>query len=238
MQNKKIVIWDIESSNLDADFATILCVGWKYLGDKKVNIIKISDSPTFKKDPTNDKWVVQEISKVLSEADMWITHYGRKFDVPMVNTKLLFWGLPPMPPVPHIDTWLISKYKLKLHSNRLATVSGMFGLDDKTPVLGRQWIKAIAGDKASLNYVYEHCKQDIIVLEQVYEKIKCLTTTHPNVNLCDDSVDKPRCPICGNSNVHKRGYSIARVGKRQRYQCQKCGGWSTGKSIRSKIEIT
>lgn len=237
MKQKKIVIWDIESSNLSADFATILCVGWKYLGDKKVNIVKISDSPTFKKDPTNDKWVVKQISTILSDADQWVTHYGTRFDVPMVNTKLLSWGLPPLPPVPHVDTWRVSKYKLKLHSNRLASVSAMFGLDDKTPVLGRQWIQAIAGHKPSLNYVYEHCKQDIIVLEEVYNKIKCLITDHPNINLCDDSVDVPRCPICGSDHIHKRGFHIARTSKRQRYQCQRCGGWSSGKSISSKIEI-
>lgn len=220
----KIILWDIESTNLSGNFGYILCIGWKFLGEKKTNLISIADFPLFDKDPTNDKMVVKEAAKVLSEADMWVTHYGQRFDVPFVNARLLYHKLDPLPPIPHVDTWRIARYKMKLNSNRLATIAAFFGLEEKTPLSGPIWIKAMAGHISAIRYVERHCKQDVVVLEQVYEKIKSLTTTHPNVNLVEGKKDS--CPICGEHKLQKRGFTFARTRKYQRYSCTACGGWS------------
>jgi uncharacterized protein YprB with RNaseH-like and TPR domain len=225
----KICLFDIECTNLNANFGYILCVGYKWFGEKKNHIISITDSPTWDTDPTNDKWVVSETAKVLNQADILVGWYSSKFDFPYLQSKLLMHGLKPMPPIPHVDGWRISRYKMKLTSNRLATVTSFFGLEDKTPLNGPIWIKAAAGHKPSINYVIRHCRQDVEVLEQVYNKIRPLCTTHPNVSIALD--DTSGCPICGSSRVHKRGFSIARTCKRQRYQCMDCGGWSSGKPI-------
>lgn len=232
MKKPKIILWDIETSNLNANFGFILCIGWKYYGAKKVNLIKISDyKDAFKKDCTNDYHVVKEAKKVLEQADGWVTHYGQRFDEPYLNSRLLYHGLSPLPPMgrAHIDTWRIMRYKMKLNSNRLNSATAFFNLEEKTPVSGPMWIKAIAGDKKALKYVYEHCKQDIVVLEQAYDKLKPLHTTHFNINLATGVKDA--CPRCGEVGfLQKRGFQYAATTRKQRYQCQACGGWSTGKS--------
>ena len=227
----RIVLFDIEAANLNANFGFMLCASWKYLGEKKVHTIDIRDSPTFKRDVTNDKYVAQELKKVIEGADAIVSWYGTRYDYPFVQTRLLGHGLTPMPPVPHIDGWRIAKYKMKLNSNRLATVSEFLEIPEKTPLKPSMWIKAMAGDKKSIGYVIEHCEQDVRVLEEAYERIKPLTTTHPNINLVKDRPDS--CPICGGNHLQCRGYIIARTSKRQRYQCRSCGGWSSGKPIRA-----
>jgi uncharacterized protein YprB with RNaseH-like and TPR domain len=233
MAKPRVIAWDIEATNLNADWGYIICIGWKVVGEKKTNLLKITDYDLYKKDPTNDKFLVAEASKILSEADVWTTWYGGGYDVPYVQSRLLKHKLPPMPPVPHVDGWKVARYKMKLSSNRLASVTGFLDLEDKTPVKSGIWAKAQAGDQKALGYIYKHCIQDVIVLEQVYNRIKALTTTHPNVNLANGKLNA--CPICGAvDTLVKRGYNLARTSKAQRYQCKGCGGWSHGKPIKTK----
>lgn len=233
----KIIAWDLECTGLNADFGFLLCMGYKTVGDKQTHLLKISDYPGWEKDTTDDKALVKACADVLADADAWVTWYGARFDVPFLNSRLLVHGLKPLPNIPHIDGWRVAKYKLKLHSNRLASVSAFLGLDDKTPVVGPAWIKAIAGDKTSLNYIYAHCKTDVEVLEQAYQRLKPLVKDHPNHRLLQGADEC--CPVCGAvGKLQRRGEQVSRSRVYQRYQCRTCGAWSkSAKSIRSGLVV-
>jgi len=233
MSKARVILWDLECTNLKGNFGYLLCGAWKVLGEKKIHCVSITDSKTFDKDPTNDKLLCKTLLKSLEEADIWVAHFGKWFDRPFLNTRLLGHNLSPLPPIPLVDTWKVAKDNLRLNSNRLATIASWAGVEEKTALNGKIWVKAMAGHRPSIRYVEKHCVQDIVVLEQVYEKIKCLSATHPNVNIVEDKGDS--CPICGEEGrLQKRGFTIARVHKKQRYQCMACGGWSHGKVFRSK----
>lgn len=237
-QHAKILFFDIETTNLNADFGYVLCAAWKWQGNPTIHDAIISDSPDFKRDPTNDRYVVGEVLKAVESADLIVTWYGIKFDVPFVNSKLLAHGMRVLPPVPHVDGWRIAKYKLKLHSNRLASVSAFLGLEDKTPLNGRIWIRAMAGICKDIRYVVKHCRQDVLVLEQAYNKVRALTTTHPNVGLTSPYTVHKLCPVCGNAfALQKRGMRIARTCIYQRYWCGLCGAWSQGKGENMHLEV-
>ena len=77
-------------------------------------------------------------------------------------------------------------------------------------------------------------KHDVKLLEGVYEKLKPWITNHPNVNILTNKQNS--CPKCGSNHLQQRGYSTALVGKKPRYHCQSCGGWSSGK-IERVLEI-
>lgn len=239
MTPSRIIAWDLETTNLNANYGYILCMGWKVIGEKKTHLIKISDYPLHQKQITNDREVIKKAREVLTDADGWVTWFGRYFDEPFLNSRLIEHKLNPLPPMStknHVDGWAISRYKLKLNSNRLATVSSFLGVEEKTPISGPHWVKAMAGNTKSLNYVYKHCTQDVIVLEQVYNRIKMLSSTHFNVNI-PDGVTGNVCPKCGvKGKMKPRGWSYASVNKKRRWQCgaSKCGGWSLGKPERLK----
>lgn len=235
-QNPRIIAWDLETTNLNADFGYLLCFGYKVLGEKKSHVISIDDFPEFKKDPTNDYFLVKKASEILMEADGYVTWYGSRFDFPYLQTRLLGHGLPILPTtIPHIDGWWIARKKMKLHSNRLASVTAFLGQEDKTPLSGPIWVKAAAGHRDSIKYIKEHCYQDVQVLEQVYERIKPLYNTHPNVALMANKTFG--CPVCGSTNVQKRGVHRSRVATRQRYQCKDCNAWSSGGSVLFKTDL-
>lgn len=221
----KILVFDIEATNLSADMGYILCIGYKWVGEKKVHILDITKSKTFKKDVTDDKEIVKAFAKIVEEADAVIAHFGKYFDVPYIQTRLLMNGLRPLPPVKLIDTWRTMKKKLKLHSNRLA--SGISAFDPsvkKTPLDGRMWVKASAGDKKAIKYVVEHCIADVQALENVYKKIRVVDDLHPNLNVIDNRPEK--CPTCGEiGRMFRRGYRAAKTTRYAKLQCQECGGW-------------
>lgn len=230
MAQAKVMFWDLETSNLNANFGFILCAGWKTLGDKKVHCPKISDYKLYKSDPTNDKELVRATAAALSEADLWVGHYASRFDVPYLNSRLLYHGLPVMPKIPLIDTWRVAKYQLRLNSNRLQTLCTFLELEDKTPIMGPHWVKAMAGNKQSLKYIVDHCIQDVLVLEAAYLKLRPLIPNHPNVNLV--SATKDACPVCGSKSLESKGWRYAATTKKRRFRCRSCGAFCTGRPER------
>lgn len=218
----QIVAWDLETSNLRANVGCILCMGYQAVGQQRPKVISAADFPLYDTDPTNDREVVKAARKVLADADAWLTWYGARFDVPFFNTRLLFHRLPPLPPITHIDAWRTARYKMKLTSNRLKTVSEFLDIEEKTPILFKHWLRAMAGHRPSLRYIEKHCRQDITVLIQAYERLKPWIEKHPNQNLYDGL----GCPTCGSARMVKRGEHVSLTRTYQRFQCMACGAWS------------
>src|SRR3990167_89965 len=95
----KIVLWDIETShNLAAVFGLahndyinhdnitqeryIICAAWKTLGKKGISAVATTDHKArYAADPHDDRYVVGELHKVLSEADVVVAHNGDQYDI-------------------------------------------------------------------------------------------------------------------------------------------------------------
>ena len=218
----KILSWDLETSSLNADYGVILCAGFKTVGTGKAKVLSVADY-TGKDILEREKKLLKDISIELLDSDIWLTWYGTYFDIPFVNSRLLYHRLPVLPATyPHIDGWKVSRNRLKLRNNRLKTVQEFLGTEtEKDSVLGPIWIKAMNGDHKALQYVINHCFKDIKALEEVYVLLRPLIIDHPwNGN--------GACGTCGESKLQKRGIHLTRTRKYQRFQCMSCGSWSKG----------
>lgn len=221
----RILSWDIEASNLSADFGIVLCVGFKEVGVGKPEVFNILD---YAKDGDlirAEKHLLKAVAERLLDCDVWLTHFGTWYDITFVNTRLLYHKLPVIPPsFPHIDTWKIAKNRLKLRNNRLNTVSEFLKTKSaKNAIKPEQWIRALGGHRPSMQYIVEHCRLDVVVLEQAYLRLRPLILDHPNKGLIDG---RGGCSVCGSQKLHRRGYHVTRTRKYRRLQCQKCGAWS------------
>lgn len=244
MIKARILLWDIEASNLNANFGFVFCIGWKWFGESKVNLISVRDFPkSFDRDPTDDKEVIKAFTKIMAEADIQVFWYGLRFDLPFVNTRALINSLDPLPKVPHIDGWRIAKDRLKFNSNRLDTVSRAIPItntlepnpnrgDERKTVLDPiAWMKAASGHIPSIKLIEDHCEKDVIVLENVYVAIRKHANNMPNLSklnsliLGERSKFKEGCPSCGSFRMQARGKSLTVRGSKHRYQCQSCGHW-------------
>jgi uncharacterized protein YprB with RNaseH-like and TPR domain len=223
--SSRIVLFDIESTNLRANFGYCLCFGWKMLGEKTTHVLSIADYKQHKSDPTNDAPLMRDVHKVLTEdADIIVTFYGKEFDRKFLNTRMLLAGLPPLPPLnsEHIDIYFTVRGNLLLHSNRLASVAETLGCPmQKTPLTGPIWVRAMAGDRKAIKYIEEHCIRDVDVLEWVYNKMRPFVRQHPRV-----SENREACRVCGCDRFESKGIRFTAGYPAQRLRCKQCGAWS------------
>lgn len=178
----KIVAFDLEMSGLNADFGIVLCGGFTEWNGKKralknVDIVRLDEQNGYAKHKWDDRELVKQIRDRLNEADIIVSYNGRRFDIPYLNARLVYWGDDVLPKKKHVDMLYQVRYKLKLSSSRLESAQNFLGLDEhKTKMIPQIWIPAVTGDKASMDYIVDHCRRDVVVLHDVYDKLKHLIT--------------------------------------------------------------
>ena len=221
----KILAYDIEASNLSADFGIILTFGSKFVEEgKKVEVLNILDYADSSGDLIRaEKRLLKDIVKRILTADVLLGHFSTYYDFPFINTRLLYHRLPVLPSnFPGLDTWKVARYKLKLRNNRLVTIQGFLGLkDEKNAIQPEQWIRALGGHVPSMDYIVEHNRRDVLVLEQAYIRLRPLITNHPRGS------KSFACPVCGGTHIQSRGTQVTQTRTYKRFQCQNetCGHW-------------
>lgn len=239
----KVLIWDVESShNLVLSFDIwaengiphsnivqerhLFCIGYKWLGEKTIHSISLLDDPKrFKADHHDDFHVVNEFRKVLETADAQIYHHGDKFDMPMLNARMAFHGLPPLPKIPSIDTKKVASRYFKFNCNKLDYLARFLGYKGKMSNPASLWIDAFNGDVDAIKHMVKYCKQDIDISEFVYKTLApYIQNQRVNMNMF---MEGARCPNvdCGSTNLQWRGTNKTRTGEYRRAQCQDCGSW-------------
>jgi len=240
----KILLLDIESSPNTAhvwglwqqnvgikqimESSYVLCWAAKWLDDKEIMFDSVHQSTA--------KTMLKSIHKLISEADAVVHYNGTKFDMPTLNKEFLLHGLNPPAPYKQIDLLRTMRSQFRFPSNKLDYVAQRLGLGSKTEHEGHElWVKCMNGDKDAWKKMEKYNKQDVILLEMVYQRVLPWIKLHPNRNLFSD---RPCCHICGEENLKKRGTAISSTGTYQRYQCGSCGSWSQStKSTKTSVEI-
>lgn len=232
MKKPRLDCWDLECSGLNANGGFIICASIVDAGKAAlpVRTFRIDRYPGYRKDTCNDLPLVRDLVGYLNESDMWVTYYGKRFDVPFLTTRVVHWRAQgadiPLPSnVPHVDLYRTAKNKLKLHSNRLASVTQLLGHGEKTALDLPVWLRAGGGHKPSLNYIVEHCEVDAKILAECYLDLKPLIAAHPHLGLLRTPVLS--CSNCGSVEVVKRGTYANTATVRQRLNCTDCGAWTS-----------
>jgi len=248
VKKPKIVIWDLETlpdprkiyevipsigawpgRTFKGELQSILTFGYKIYGEKEAHTVNCWDfKESWDKDRNDDSAVVAFAYEVLKDADEIVTHNGKQFDVKVLNTKLLQYGLPPLPNIKHVDTKIAAK-KLSLYSNSLANVAKFFKVEDKMSFSNKWglWTRIAFGQstKKDLKLMSDYCKQDVDTLEAIYEKLRPFHGTN-TVNKTFFNGEERSCTTCGSNNIHKAGTRRTKTAIKQRYVCQKCGSYS------------
>lgn len=211
---------------MKGDLNTVCSFGYKLLGEKKAHCINVWDYKKWQdKGINHDEQLVKDAHKILSNVDAVVTHNGKKFDLPFMNTRFMKWGLPPIARVPHIDTKNVAKQHLFMFSNSLNSLAAYLGVAKKIPTTSTLWDQVAASDAKAMKYMSKYCAQDVEVLEKVFKKLLPYINNLPNRNLFVQS-DGHVCPNCASKHVIKYGTKITKTKKLQRYQCQDCGSIS------------
>ncbi len=164
--------FDIEASNLDADFSIMLSAVIKPFGQEPV-VFRADNYPEWKTNRYHDEGIVRDIANELKQHAVIVTHYGSSgyYDTPFLKAKMVKYRMPPLPSMFSVDTYRISRANFKLRSRRLGSMSKYYALGDKEEVEGALWVKAAYGNneeaKAALDCIVAHNVQDVILLERL-----------------------------------------------------------------------
>lgn len=232
----KVLCWDVETSPLTVTTwqlwkpvlghdnivleSGLICGAWKWLGSPLVEAVTIN--PT---EPRNDRPVVEKLHEVLSEADVIVAHNGDKFDLKKFRARAVFHGLPPIPPVHQVDTLKVARKYFGFNSNRLDYLGQFLGLGRKKHTSYGMWLDIMNGDAGALEKMVRYNKQDVLLLEKVYKRLRPYMGNHPNGSLYSEH---DSCPTCGSKKFRKRGIKYYSTTTRQQYQCNDCGHYFSG----------
>ena len=195
----------------------LLCVGVKWLGDKRPRL--------FSEWEHGHESMLEEVHKLLSEADAVVTYNGDKYDLPKLQGEFLLYDFDPPPPPTSIDLIKTIK-KMGFFRNALGFIGPFLGVGRKLEHEGFMlWRKVLAGDKKAKVRMSKYCIQDIKMTEALYNRIKPFIPNHPALRAVGAEV----CPSCHSKHTQRRGFRYTRYFQIRRHQCNSCGAWFSGK---------
>lgn len=200
----------------------ILTASWKWLGEDEVYSYSNRDEIIAGEDAT----VVGILYELFEQADAVVAHNGLNFDKKMLATRALVNGYGALPTVKHIDTLVMAKKNFRFPSNRLDHLGAYLGLGRKVDTGGIDlWVKVQEGCPVAIKHMVEYNEQDVLLLEQIYLKLRSFGHAGTNFNAghySDDST--PRCASCGSENIAETGKSVyTALSRFAEVRCGDCG---------------
>lgn len=243
-----ILYWDLENSLMEGRFfrvrdenipphritkhSHLLSIAWAFNDEQPQSMrLKPEDVKT-----SNDLALVVKMIELINKADAIVTYNGKRFDWGVLCTRALFYGLPPIKKVPHIDLFQDTK-SFRFPSRSMQAVSMYLGLDGKIATSG-----GMLWERCANWWDYDDCeealvsmeiynRQDIVATRDLHYRLQGWGTsvnvgTVINEKTSDDSL---RCIHCGSKNVSKMDkLAITAASSFQLYRCDEtdCRGIS------------
>lgn len=181
----RVGIFDLETSSLYANTGIILCCSIKSYIPTDINsilpspitTIRADQFPSWEKNKSNNKDVVEAIMKGLKNFDILVAHNGQYFDKTFLNSSCIKYGFyPDIRYVKTIDPVMIARRHMRMARNSLVSLIDYFDIEDqKTPIRFQKWLEAsLDGSTEAMDEIVHHCEMDIKTLEQVYDRVRCL----------------------------------------------------------------
>lgn len=235
MKKFKRLIYDIETSpnlafiwrpgsNISVSYHSIIkerkiiCICWKYDDKDRVH------SLTWDKNQS-DKAMLKQFVPILNTADEIIGHNGDRFDLPWIRGRCLYHRIECPNEYVSIDTLKHCRSQFNLNCNRLDYIGQYLKIGRKDDSGGMQGYKKIVIDnnKSAMKKMVKYCKQDVLLLEELYNTIKPYIK-HKTHRAVREGLTKIECPECSSSNTHVH-QTITRVtgAKTKKMHCNDCG---------------
>lgn len=169
----RVMFFDTESTDLSASWGRILCASFCDLDGAPFTFHE--KQRKFKGvDPVDDLKLCLAIRDEIESADIAVSWNGIRHDIPLLDARLTLAGERPTNlgeryGSHHLD---LMYYVPKVGGRSLDTVAKYYGLPvQKTPINGRVWQLAGAGDKSALKEIVKHCEHDVEVLRLAHDAL-------------------------------------------------------------------
>lgn len=216
----------------------ILCFAYKWLGERSTYVVSQTDFKNYRPGLEDDSEVVKVLHNLFSEAEVIVAHNGNSFDQKKSQARMILNGLEPPAPYKQIDTKLVARRYFNFTSNKLDDLGEYLGVGKKIDTGGYElWKGCMAGDKKAWAKMRRYNKQDVVLLEKVYLKLRPWIQNHPAVGISDGR--PASCDNCGSIKMHKHTKkTFAKTGWKQQYKCYDCGAYKIGSVLHRVEDVT
>lgn len=172
----KIAYFDIETSDLNAEFGRLICASVLSLPEDRMITLRQDDYLRRKKakNMADDRQLAVDLRDILEDHHITLGWYSKGFDLPFLNTRLVAHGERRLNSALHLDgVWYMKGWRgLKPASAKLKQAAIFFGLDDRKPEVEPQtWIAARSGDRDAMDIACERCEADVSITRSVTERL-------------------------------------------------------------------
>jgi len=170
----------------------------------------------------NDYRLCKELFDLMCESNILCAHNGKGFDIPVINSRLIYWGFVPPTPYRIVDTLLTARRHFRFPSNKLNDLCIYLGIGVKEETGGfNLWKEYLNGSDEARDKMMAYNIRDVIILERLYLKLRAWDSTHPNMNMYSEN---SCCPVCGSEDYESTGKTLStNVSTFYTYRCEKCG---------------
>ena len=138
----------------------------KWLDKKKTVTKALPDYPGYHDNTEDDSLLVAEMWELLDEADAVIGYNVKEFDLKVLNSRFMKYGMQPPSNYHVIDLFKVVKGTTRNFSNRLDDVAKSWGIGMKLPHEGFElWDKCVRGDMKAWDKMKKYNAQDVAVTE-------------------------------------------------------------------------
>lgn len=215
------------------EYGKILSFAGKWLGEEDIHY---EENRTKANRVGSDKKITQSIINFFDEADIVIGHNGKAFDCKTVTGKALKHGIKPPSPYKIVDTMLSAKRYFKMPRNSLECLADELGcsgkLNHKAFPGFSMWRECIKGNPEAWEEMEIYNRQDVVVLEEVYLKMRPWISDHPNMGVLMEEGRKI-CPKCGSGEIktpRRKKTTTTNTQVYPLYICGNCNGYARGRT--------
>ena len=172
VENNEAVVFDIETTDFGTEghIGKLVCCSFFSLSSGRVDTLKLSF------DAKDDSRLLQEVAERLADFRFHIGHNIISFDYGWLNSRLMYYGMPPLDVALYFDTYQVAK-SLNIKTRKgLGNLVDYFGLaGEKTTIYRTSWSGIFSKDEEEFdetmeNIVY-HCEQDVIANRNLYNSL-------------------------------------------------------------------
>lgn len=249
LKEPKILFFDIETSpqvsyhwrNWDENISPIqtikhsqlLTVSYAFNNEEVVGDKLSVDDVQYEDDLT----LLVNIIDAINKADVVVTFNGKRFDLKYLNTRALYYGLPPIKPVKHIDLMEQAKKTFKFPSNSLDNILNYLGMSGKKKHSGFDlWKRCMETSNVeacseALDEMLKYNIQDVEITRKLYYRLQGWFKQTPNLGVLSNSLNDTselRCSKCGSDDVSEidGGMTFTTANTFKLYRCGSCRGVS------------
>jgi uncharacterized protein YprB with RNaseH-like and TPR domain len=162
----QVYAWGLWDQNISIDqiikSTEMLCFGARWLGEKKVIFKSVHHD--------GKQAMLQELHKLMSEADLLVGWNSAAFDHKHINREFLEAGMAPPSPVKDLDLMSVTKANFLFPSNKLDYVAQKLGVGAKVKHSGFSlWIRCMEGDEKAWAEMKKYQIQDVNLLVELYD---------------------------------------------------------------------